>query len=317
VVKGEATIPVPAGQATFINAPRCDDLETLVADLAIIGVTDGVPYSMADVTSKSHDAPRTVREQSARIAPYLPHYDFDFGGPLFGAKPPRIVDCGDVAMTPGDFNANSAATTRAIAAILDRGAVPIVLGGDDSVPIPVLRAFRDQGDICIVQLDAHLDWRDERFGQQEGLSSPMRRASELPWVNEMAQIGLRGVGSGRDVDFADARAFGSVLIGAEEVHETGVEAVLAKIPRADRYYIAFDIDALDPTLAPGVLAPSFGGLTYYQASNLLRGVARRGRVVGYNVVEVVPQADIANRTSRVAARLTLNLLGEMARNQFA
>jgi agmatinase len=145
----------------------------------------------------------------------------------------------------------------------------------------------------------------------------MRRASEFPWVNEMAQIGLRGVGSGRDVDFADARAFGSVLIGAEEVHESGVEAVLAKIPRADRYYIAFDIDALDPTLAPGVLAPSFGGLTYYQASNLLRGVARLGRVVGYNVVEIVPQVDFVNRTSKVATRLTLNLLGEMARNQLA
>jgi agmatinase len=309
------TIPVPAGQPSFIDAPRCDDLATLEAEIAIIGVTDGYPYSMADTTSQSHAAPRTIRHQSLRMVEFLGHYDFDFGGPLLGDKPPRIVDCGDVAMEPGQFAANSQAVTEVIAAILDRGAVPIVLGGDDSVPIPVLRAYAGRGELCIVQLDAHLDWRDERYGVREGLSSPMRRASELPWVTGMAQIGLRGAGSGREIEFADARAYGSVLIGAEEVHRDGVDAALRKIPRADRYYIAFDADGLDPSFAPAVQAQSFGGLTYYEASNLLRGVARLGTVVGYDIVEVVPSADVADMTSRVAARLTLNLIGEMVRNQ--
>lgn len=309
------TIPVPVGQPSFVNAPRCDDLARLEAEIAIIGVTDGYPYSMAETTSQSHAAPRTIREQSVRMAGFLENYDFDFGGPLLGDKPPRIVDCGDVAMMPGQFAANSRATTDAIAVILDRGAVPIILGGDDSVPIPTLRAYEGRGDLCIVQLDAHLDWRDERYGVREGLSSPMRRAAELPWVTAMAQVGLRGAGSGRALEYADARAFGSVLIGAEEVHQTGVDAALAKIPQADRYYIAFDADALDPSFAPGVQAQVFGGLSYYEASNLLRGVARKGTVVGYDIVEVVPSADVAEMTSRVAARLTLNLIGEMARNQ--
>ncbi|MDQ3693979.1 MAG: arginase family protein [Chloroflexota bacterium] len=309
------TIPVPAGQPSFLDAPRGDDLATLEADIAIIGVPDGVPYAMADTTSLSHDAPRTIREQSMRLVGFLSHYDFDVGGPVLGANPPRIVDCGDVAMEPGQFVANSQATTEVIAAILDRGAIPIVLGGDDSVPIPTLRAYEGRGDLCIVQLDAHLDWRDERHGVREGLSSPMRRASEMPWVTGMAQIGLRGAGSGRDLEFAAARAHGSVLIGAAEIHRDGVEAALAKIPAAARYYIAFDADALDPAIAPGVQAQAFGGLTYDEASNLLRGVARRGHVVGYDIVEVVPNADIGHITSRIAARLTLTLIGELWRQR--
>jgi agmatinase len=304
--------PVPIGQPSFLGAPRCDDLSRLEADVAVIGVPHGYPYDMQSVTSPSGTAPRAIREQSLRLAPFITHYDYDFQGPLFAGREVRLVDCGDVAMTPGDFAGNSANTTAAIAAILDRGAVPIVLGGDHAIPIPVMRAYERHGPIFVVQLDAHLDWRNERHGVHEGLSSPLRRASEMAWVAGMAQIGLRGIGSGRQQEYDDARAYGSILVGAEELHSVGVEAVLARIPAADRYYVTFDADGLDPTIAPGVGAPGFGGLTYYEASNLLRGVARKGRVVGFDFVEVVPAADVANMTSLVAARLTLNLIGQMA-----
>ena len=304
--------PVPIGQPSFLGAPRCDDLARLEADVAVVGVPHGYPYDMQSVTSPSGTAPRAIREQSLRFASFITHYDYDFQGPLFAGRAVRIVDCGDVAMTPGDFAGNSANTTAVIAAILDRGAVPIVLGGDHAIPIPVMRAYERHGPIFVVQLDAHLDWRDERHGVHEGLSSPLRRASEMAWVGGMAQIGLRGIGSGRQLEYDEARAYGSILVGAEELRTVGVEAVLARIPAADRYYITFDADGLDPAIAPGVGAPGFGGLTYYEASNLLRGVARKGRVVGFDFVEVVPAADVANMTSLVAARLTLNLLGQMA-----
>jgi agmatinase len=247
-----------------------------------------------------------------RLASFLTHYDFDFQGPLFAGREVRIVDCGDVAMVPGDFAGNSARTTAAIAQILVRGAVPVVLGGDHAIPIPVMRAYEHHGPIFIVQLDAHLDWRDERFGVREGLSSPMRRASEMGWVQGMVQIGLRGLGSGRQQEYHDARAYGSILVGAEELRSDGVAAVLEHIPAAEHYYITFDADGLDPAIAPGVGAPAFGGLTYFEASNLLRGVARKGRVVGYDFVEVVPSVDVMDLTSLLAARLTLNLIGEMA-----
>jgi agmatinase len=142
----------------------------------------------------------------------------------------------------------------------------------------------------------------------------MRRASELGCVSGMAQIGMRGIGSARQAEVDDALAYGSVIIRAEEVHEQGVEAALARIPAADRYYITFDADGLDAGIAPGVLDPGFGGLTYFEASNLLRGVARKGRVVGYDVVEVVPSIDVRNLTSLCVARLTLNLMGEIVRH---
>jgi agmatinase len=305
-------VPVPLGKATFLDAPRCEDLDTLAADVAIIGVPYGYPYDMEGSQSASSTAPAAVRAQSVRWAPYLTHYDYDFGADIFAGREVRIVDCGDVRMTPGAYAENSAATTAVIKAILDRGAVPFVLGGDHAVPIPVFRAYEGRDPIVIVQLDQHIDWRQERNGVTEGLSSTMRRASEMPWVKGMAQIGLRAVGSARQGEVDDALAYGSVQVRAEDLHNDGVDAVLEQIPASDRYYITFDADGLDVPIAPGVLTPGFGGITYYEASNLLRGVARKGKIVGYDIVEIVPALDVANVTSHVCARLTLNLIGEMA-----
>jgi agmatinase len=306
------TIPVPNGQATFIDAPRCDDLATLEADIAIVGVPYGVPYDMEGTTSPSSTAPRAIREQSLRWSGRLGHYDYDFDGELFAGRNVRIVDCGDVAMVPGRYDDNFAATTAVIRAVLERGAVPFVLGGDHSIPIPVMRAYEGTGSLCVVQFDAHLDWRDEVGGVRLGLSSPMRRASELPFVQGMAQIGIRGVGSGRRQEAEAVRDFGSVVIGAAELHRDGTEAALAKIPAADRYYITFDADGLDPSIAPGVGYPAFGGITYYQAFDLLRGVAAKGNIVGFDAVEVVPAVDVRDLTTMTVARLILNLMGAMA-----
>jgi agmatinase len=303
--------PIPTGEPSFVDAPRCMDLAALEADFAIIGVPNGWPYDMAAMTSPSSTATRAIREQSNRYAPFLAHFDWEFDGSLFAGKEVRVVDCGDVTMVPGEFAENSRRTTAAINAILDRGAVPIVLGGDHAIPIPVFRAYEGRGDMVVVQLDAHIDWRQERNGIVEGLSSTMRRASEMPWVTGMAQIGLRGIGSARQQEADDARAYGSVLVRAEEVHERGVDEIVRRIPSSDRYYVTFDADGLDPSIAPGVLAPGFGGLTYFEASNLLRGVARKGRVVGFDFVEVVPSVDVQNLTSLLAARLTLNLMGAL------
>ena len=189
VAKDSRISPVPLGKATFLDSPRCDDLDTLDADVAIIGVPFGYPYDLEGLTSPSSSAPAALRQQSVRHVPFLSHYDYDFGADLFAGREVRIVDCGDVAMQPGDFAGNAAATTTAVKAILDRGAVPIVLGGDHAIPIPVFRAYEGQEPMVVVQLDQHIDWREERNGVTQGLSSTMRRASEMPWVSGMAQIG--------------------------------------------------------------------------------------------------------------------------------
>lgn len=304
--------PVPIGRPTFLDAPRCTDLSALDAHVAIIGVPFGVPYDL-EYSAAASIAPSAIREQSVRYSPwYRTHYDYDFGGDLLAGRAVKIVDCGDVAMIPGRWEENSRATTAAINAILDHGALPIALGGEDSTPIPVMRAYAGRGPMCVIQIDAHIDWRDERDGIREGLSSTMRRAAEMSWVKGMAQIGIRGFGSARKPEFDDARKYGSVIVGAEELHRVGVEEVLRRVPTSERYYMTIDADGLDPAIAPGVWGPAFGGVTYYEATNLLRGIAAKGRIVGLDLVEVIPGIDVQHMTSRLAARLILNAIGALA-----
>jgi agmatinase len=241
------------------------------------------------------------------------HYDFDFGGPLFGRKNVRIADCGDVFEIMGDYAQNSAMATEVVSRILDRGAIPIILGGDHATTIPFMRGYEGQAPFCVVHLDAHLDFRDEVNGIHDGLSSPMRRASELPWVQSMIQIGLRGPGSARQEEVDDNTRWGSIRITARELRRVGVEEVLRRVPSAAGYYVSLDMDVMGPSIAPAVNGPSFGGLDDFEATDLLKGIAARGRVVGFDVVEIAPLQDLHDQTSKLATRLILNLLGAMAR----
>ena len=308
------TIPVPLSQPTFADFPRCDDLDTLDAHIAIIGVPFGVPASMESSRAPSSTAPAAIREESLRFGKYLTHLDIDLGGPLLNNRDIRIVDCGDVAMTPGNLAANSAATTAVIRKIRDKGAIPIILGGDHSIPIPVMRGYDDIGSMCVVQIDAHMDYRDEVNGVREGLSSSIRRASELEYVNGIVQIGLRGVGSAREQDITDALENRNIIISAAEIYKNGIDAAVQKLPPAERYYITFDMDGMDPSIAPGVNSPAFGGLDYWQATSILWAVAKKGHVVGIDMVEIAPHLDTRGLTSMLAARLILNLIGAMARS---
>lgn len=223
--------PVPSGRPTFLDSPRCDDLDRLDAHVAVIGVPFGVPYDLHRSTICA-TAPQTIREQSMRFTPrYRTHYDFDFGGDLLAGKDVRIVDVGDVPVTGGRWEEGQRTTTAAIRKILERSAVPVVLGGEHSIPIPVWRGYEGRGDMFVAHIDAHLDWRDDIDGIRDGLSSPLRRASEMPWISGMAQIGLRGFGSARQEEFEAARKYGSILVGAEELHRVGMDEVLKRILR--------------------------------------------------------------------------------------
>lgn len=308
---------VPTYRPTFLGLPRCDDLASLDADIAILGVPWGVPASMATSRAPSSEAPAAIREASLRYARYLDHPDIDSGGPILGTPPIRVVDCGDVAMFPRDLVGNSARTTEVIRTILAAGVVPIVLGGDHSIPIPVMRGFDHLDRMAFVQFDAHLDYRDEVNGEHEGLSSGTRRASELPFVGDIIQIGLRGIGSARQDDIDDARARGNRLILAQDIHVDGTRDAIGHVPDADAFYITFDMDVMDPSIAPGINSPAFGGLTYWQAVDLLEGVAARGTIVGFDINEIAPRHDVNNLTSLLAARLILSLIAAMRGNQRA
>ena len=305
---------------SFAGFPRCHDLKSLDAEVALIGIAYRSPYAVSTpVTGTSGAllevgavAAPALRRQSQAYAHSLRHYDFDFAGDLLAGRDVRIADCGDLALVAEQHEASLQAVTDAVRAILARGAVPIVLGGDHGTPSPVLQAYEDHESLCVVQIDAHLDFLDERKGFKHGFSSQMRRAAELPWVGSMIQIGLRGVGSGRREEYEAACHYGSVLVRAQELHQLGVERVLGKLPEASGYYITIDADGLDPSIAPGVYYPSPGGVDYFEMTDLVRGIARRGPIVGIDFCEVVPELDLRDLSSLFGSRLILNFIGAMA-----
>lgn len=308
-------VPVPNGDPTFADRDRCEDLHTLDAEIAIIGVPFGIPYPSAtpDAPSPS-DGPAAIRQSSQRYGRFFDHYDIDLGGPILNGRPIRIVDCGDVYGTADGGAENHLRTEEAIRLIRSRGAVPIVLGGDDSIPIPIMRGLDGDTDVSLVHFDAHLDYRDEVYGIRDGWSSSIRRAAEMTHMGHIAQIGIRGAGSARIEDVDDAVAHGNTLMSAREIEDRGSRSIAGSLPAMDRSYIAFDMDVMDPSIAPGVASTAFGGLTYWQASDLLQATAQGSCVIGANFAEVNPALDPREITPTLTARLILNLIAAMARS---
>jgi agmatinase len=286
------------------------DLENLNADIAIIGLPYGDPYDFDQVSNDQTNAPTAVRRASTRISGGLERWDFDLGSTLLDGKPVRLVDCGDVPGDARDLGAHYRRAEQAVRLILKAGALPIVLGGDHGIPIPVLRAYDGLGPITLIQIDAHLDWVDSKFGVSEGYSSPMRRASEMHHVEEIYQIGLRGQGSGRQEELDAANAYGAHLITDMELQQHGMHHILTKIPDGGTYYVTFDADGFDPSVMPAVAGPAPGGVTYIQALQLIHGLVEKGRVVGMDICEITPARDANEITSITAGRLILNMIGK-------
>jgi agmatinase len=306
----------PTHAATFLGVPsvRVDALAPGQADIAILGIPFGVPYPAPGLTAGCADAPAAIRARSQRLARFADHHDFDLGAPMLVGSPPlRIVDAGDVPGSPEDGAGNAARAEAAVRALLAAVAVPIVFGGDDSVPIPVLRAYADHGPLTVLQVDAHLDFRDEVAGVRDGYSSAMRRASEMGHVDRAVQVGLRGVGSARSSDVADAHAAGNLLVTARELREHGVAWLLEQLPRGGSVFIVFDTDGLDPSVASAVSGVAPGGLSYDEAGDLLAGVAARCHVAGAAFTELVPARDRNEVSALVVVRLVMRLLAGIDR----
>ncbi|RVC77373.1 agmatinase [Mesorhizobium sp. M4A.F.Ca.ET.022.05.2.1] len=254
-----------------------------------------------------------IRAASQDDARLVGHWDFDLGGPLFDGKPACCVDAGNILTTMRDNAGNRARIEVKTREVLALPAVPILLGGDDSVPIPFLAGFADHRPVWVLQIDAHIDWRDEVDGERYGYSNPMRRVSEMAHVAGMVQVGIRGVGSAGLAEIEAAQRFGSRFVTVREVHAQGIDAALRHIPEGARVVITLDCDGLDPSIMPGVAARSPGGLTYTQVIDLIAGLGRRAGIAGFDLVELYPPADIDGLSALTAARLLVNVIGAIVR----
>lgn len=302
---GRLNLPF-VGISTFGKRPYQPDWAALDADVAILGA----PFDAGtQFRAGARFGPRGVREASTLFSfGHAGAYDHE-DDVTYLPGGVNIVDMGDADIVHTDTEASHANIEAGVRAILDAGALPVVIGGDHSVNIPCIRAFDDQGDIHVLQIDAHLDFVDVRHGVRHGHGNPMRRAAERAYVTGLTQVGIRNVSSTAKEGYEDARAMGSDIISVRQTRAMGVRGVLAHVPIGARLYVTIDIDAFCPSIAPGTGTPSHGGFLYYEVVELLQAAAERHEIVGIDLVEVAPDYDPSGSTSILAAQVLLNFLG--------
>ncbi len=305
---GRLNLPF-VGICTFGKYPYVEDWDAIEADVAVMGA----PFDFGTQwRSGARMGPRAIREASTLFSfGHAGAYDHEDDVTYLDPAKVTIVDIGDADIVHTNTEMSHANIAHGVRKILAAGAIPVVLGGDHSINIPCINAFEDQDPIHIVQIDAHLDFVDERHGVRFGHGNPMRRAAEKSYVTGLSQIGIRNVSSTARDGYVDARAMGSDIQSVRQVRKMGVNAMLDRIPESVRYYVTVDIDAFDPSIAPGTGTPSHGGFLYYEVLELLAGLAKRGQIVGLDLVEVAPDYDQTGSTSTLAAQLLMNVIGRI------
>ncbi len=294
------------GVSTFGKRPLQTDWSTIDADVCVLGA----PFDCgAQWRSGARFGPRGVREASTLFSfGHAGAYDHE-DDVTYLDDSVRIVDIGDADIIHTDTEGSHANIEYGVRKALAAGALPVTIGGDHSVNIPCVRAFDDQGPIHILQIDAHLDFVDERHGVRHGHGNPMRRAAEKDYVTGLTQLGIRNVSSTAKEGYEAAREMGTDILSVRQVRKLGVEAVLARLPKDVRLYVTIDIDAFCPSIAPGTGTPSHGGFLYYEVLEILQGAAQGHEIVGIDLVEVAPDYDPTASTQILAAQLLMNFIG--------
>lgn len=306
--KGRLDLPF-VGISTFGKNQYVDDWDNIKADVAVLGA----PFDFGTQwRSGARFGPRAIREASTLFS--FGHggaYDFEDDVTYLPADEVKIVDLGDADIIHTDTINSHKNIEYGVRKILDAGALPVVLGGDHSINIPCINAFSDQDPIHLVQIDAHLDFVDERHGVKYGHGNPMRRAAEKDYVTGLSQIGIRNVSSTAKEGYEAARNMGSDILSVRKFRQLGLQNVLERIPEGVRYYVTIDIDGFDPSIAAGTGTPSHGGFLYYEILEFLDGLAQRGDIVGLDLVEVAPDYDHTGSTAVLAAQILMNTIGRI------
>ena len=310
--QGRLNLPF-VGICTFGKYPYIEDWDKIKADIAVLGA----PFDAgSQFRSGARMGPRGIREASTLFS--FGHggaYDHEEDITYLPADTTKIVDIGDADIIHTDTIQSHANIEFGVKKILEAKAIPVVLGGDHSVNIPCINAFRNEDPIHIIQIDAHLDFVNGRHGVRFGHGNPMYRASEKEYVSGMTQIGIRNVSSTAREGYIDAKERGSKIFSVRQFRKMGISQILNTIPKNIRYYLTIDIDAFDPSIASGTGTPSHGGFYYYEILELIDGLTKQGNIAGLDLVEVAPDYDITNSTSTLAAQLLMNIMGRLLYNR--
>ncbi len=298
---GGNQMPRFGGLASMMRLPVATHAAGL--DAAFIGVPLDIGASNR---AGARFGPRQIRAESSLIRPY----NMATGAAPFDAL--QVADLGDVPINTYSLEKSVGIITDFYREVLGHGCVPLTLGGDHTIALPILRAVAERhGPVALIHVDAHADVNDEMFGERIAHGTPFRRAVEegLLQTNKVWQIGLRGSGYAAD-DFDWPRRQGFTIIPAHEVWWQSLAPIMDKVRAIigdAPCYLSFDIDGIDPSFAGGTGTPEIGGLSVPQALEIIRG-CRGLNLVGADLVEVSPPYDPSGNTALLGANLLYEML---------
>ena len=297
------------GIPTFLRTEYCKDLSRLDAEIAVMGVPfdEGVPFMPG-----SRFGPRVIREHSLRLTgkgqgfydlqrkkQFLEHELVDG----------RIVDVGDADILPTNIKGTFDNVTAMVREILDRGAMPLVLGGDHAITYPVVRAYSEP--VHVVHFDAHLDYAPFIHDLEYTNGHAFRHISPMPHVQSLAQVGIRSLRNSREV-VEDSLSDGNTIVTMQDFYENGPRSVAEALPKDSKTYVSIDVDVLDISLVPGCVSAEPNGMTYAELRDTLIGLAEHTDVIGFDFVEVNPQLDVGTGvTSYLGAHIVVEFLGHI------
>ena len=308
---GRLNLPF-VGVSTFAKRELVTDWSQINADVAVLGA----PFDFGTQwRAGARFGPRGIRDASTLFSfGHSGAYDHE-DDVTYLTEDVKIVDIGDADIIHTDTIKSHKNIEKGVRSILKAGALPVVLGGDHSVNIPCVNAFSNSGPIHILQIDAHLDFVDERHGVKYGHGNPMRRAAEKNYVTGLTQVGIRNVSSTSKEGYEDAKAMNSDILSVRQTRKIGPKNLVGRIPKDSNVYVTIDIDAFCPSIAPGTGTPSHGGFLYYEILEILQHLSKQNKVVGIDLVEVAPDYDQSGSTTILAAQILLNFLGFIFHNQ--
>lgn len=310
-----------SGIPTFLRSRELrtkEEFENAEFDIGVLGIPfdEGMPFIPG-----TRFGPRGIREQTLRYNKkgyYNVDEDKIYLSKEFGEE--RLADLGDVAITPTDIEGNLKNITDAVREVLRKkknGYHPLLicLGGDHSVSSPVIQGYDELGECFhVVQFDAHPDYAKAEPGFCYTNAHPFRHVAGMKHVKSLTQVGIRSV---RAFQARDSREDGNRVVGMKEFHRLGAEGIAGLIPAGEPCYVSIDIDALDCSLVPGCISAEPNGFTFAELSDSLAALAKRCRIIGYDLVEVAPDFDTPNKiTSFLAAQLIIEFLGHICEQPY-